>query len=97
VAELYIFNIHAGGVGARFFEHFGGHIHTDDMTALADLFGRQEAVQAAAGAEIEHALPVLQGRQGDRVTTAQAEAGNIVWYSVEQVISVDNVLRVAAG
>jgi len=54
-----------------------GHVDPDDPAARADLASRDEAVEAAASAEIEHRFAVAQRSDGGRVAATQAEVSAI--------------------
>ncbi len=58
-AKLDVLDLHLVGVGACLVDHVGRHIDTDDAAGGADLPGRQEAVNAAAGAQVQHRLAGL--------------------------------------
>ena len=47
------------------------------MSGRADALRRQEAINAAAGAEVEHGLAQFQAGQGDRIAAAEGYAGHV--------------------
>lgn len=54
--KLDVLGPHPASIGTRFFDHLGGHIDADDVAAWADVSARQETVDAAAGAQVQHRL-----------------------------------------
>jgi hypothetical protein len=70
-AKLDVRGAALGGIRPGLADHLGRHVHADDAAALPDLPCREEAVDAAAAAEVQHRLAGLQG--GDRQRVAAAE------------------------
>src|SRR3989304_2021857 len=62
-----------GGWGAGGGEHLVGHVEAEDPAARTHASRREEHVDAAARAEVEDALALVQ--LGDRDGVAAAEAG----------------------
>ena len=60
---------------ARALDHLGRHVDADDAAAWARRARGEEAVDAAAAAEVEHGLARLQREQRERVAAAEAEVG----------------------
>ena len=56
-------------------EHLVGHIEPDGPSGRADPLGREQDVDPAARAEVEHALAFAKLGDGDRVAAAQATRG----------------------
>ena len=60
-------------VGAGELEHLVGHVEAVGLARRADAPGGEQHVDAAAGAEVEHGLALVQ--LGDRGRVAAAERG----------------------
>ncbi len=71
--ELDVLRAGGGGVGPGEGEHLIGHVDAVDETALADPPGRQQHVDATAGAEVKDGLTLAQ--LGDEHRVAATEAG----------------------
>ena len=52
-------------------EHLVGHVEAEDAAGRADALGRQEHIDAAARAQVEHPLALVQLGHGDRVAAAE--------------------------
>ena len=70
--ELDVGGAGLGGVAAGEVEHLGGHVEPVDVAGRADPLGRQQHVDAAAGAEVEHGLAGVEVGDGGRVAAAEA-------------------------
>ncbi len=75
MAELDLIGPCLGGVPARQLDHLGGHVDADDAALGAHPPGRQEGVEAAARAEVEHRLAGLEVEMADGGAAAEAEVG----------------------
>src|SRR5690606_18076654 len=73
--ELDVAGADLARVRARLRHHLGRHVDADDAPGRPDLPGGEEAVDAAAGAEVEHGLARPQGRDRLRVAATEAEVG----------------------
>ena len=62
-------------VCARQLEHLVGHVQAVGLAGRPDAAGREQDVDPAAGAEVEHGLALVQ--LGDRGRVAAAEAGQL--------------------
>jgi len=62
-------------IAARLGDHLRRHVDADDVAVRSDGLGRQEAIQAAAGAQIQHRFADFQAGHGGRVAAADAEVG----------------------
>ncbi len=62
-------------VGAGELEHLVGHVEAVGLAGRADAPGREQHVDAAAGAEVEHGLALVE--LGDRGRVAAAERGEL--------------------
>ena len=59
-------------VGAGQVQHLLGHVQAVRLPGRADPAGRQQHVDAAAGAQVQHRLPGMQVRHRDGITAAEA-------------------------
>ena len=59
-------------VGPGQVQHLLGHVQAVRLPGRADPAGRQQHVDAAAGAQVQHRLPGMQVRHRDRVAAAEA-------------------------
>ncbi len=89
-------------VRSRFAHHVRRHVHADDLAARADLLGRQEAIEAPPGAEVEDGLTGLHGSDGLRVAATEAHVralgrGGEVLYRVAERQAVVGADAAAAG
>ena len=71
VEELDVRRAGLGGVAAGQLEHLDGGVEPVGEPGRADPAGRQQHVDAAAGAEVQHGLAGLQVGDGDRVAAAR--------------------------
>ena len=81
-------------------EHGGGHVNADDPALGAHLAGRQEAIDPAAGAQVEHGLTRHELCQADRITTSERETGHVCrkLVYIRGIIELNQLaLRVAAA
>ena len=53
--------------------HVLGHVHADDPAVLPHLFGRQEDVDAGAGAQVQDGFAIFEVRQGGGVAAAHSQ------------------------
>src|SRR5450830_46263 len=60
-------------VGSRLGNHLRRHVHADDLAGLSDSPGGKKGVEPCTGPQIENDIPFLQGREGERVATAEAQ------------------------
>src|SRR5450830_1021518 len=60
-------------VGSRLGNHLRRHVHADDPAGLSDSPGGKKGVEPCTGPQIENDIPFLQGREGERVATAEAQ------------------------
>ena len=58
-------------------EHLVGHVHPVRLAGRADPAGGQQDVDAAAGAQVEHGLALVQVGDGERVAAAQARGDRL--------------------
>ncbi|MNC87317.1 hypothetical protein D3C83_30340 [compost metagenome] len=56
--------------GARAFEHFVGHVHTDDLAAGPDAPACQQSIHSRAGADVQHTRVPPQRLHKKRITDA---------------------------
>ena len=75
-----------GGVAAGEVEHLDGGVEPVGEAGRADPPGRQQHVDAAAGAEVQHGVAGLQVGDGDRVAAAEADAHRGVREAGEVVV-----------
>ncbi|GAA1388268.1 hypothetical protein GCM10009613_25320 [Pseudonocardia kongjuensis] len=73
--ELDVGRTDLGGVRAAQVDHVGARVDAIDVPARPDPAGREQHVQAAAGAEVEHRVAGVQLGHRDRVTARHAGAG----------------------
>ena len=71
VEELDVGRAGLGGVAAGQLEHLDGGVEPVGEPGRADPAGRQQHVDAAAGAEVQHGLAGMQVGDGDRVAAAR--------------------------
>ena len=72
-AELDVADLDLLGVHASPFDHRGRHVDADHVAGRSNLARGEEAVDARAGAEIEHRLAGQNRGEGDRVAASEAE------------------------
>ena len=65
-----------GGVFAGEGDHLGGHVDAKDLARFADHLRGEEAVDAAAGAEVEHHLAGLERGDGRGIAAAERHVGD---------------------
>ena len=71
--ELDVVRAHALLGGPRALQHLGRHVDADHAAGGADSLRREEAVDAAAAAEVEHAFAGLESCEFLRIAAAKAE------------------------
>src|SRR5690606_14921175 len=64
------------GVAAGERDHLGGHVNAVDAAGLADHLRGEEAVDAAAGAEVEDDLAAFERGDGGGVAAAEGDIGD---------------------
>ena len=69
--ELHVRDACLGDVARRQGQHLVGHVQAEDATRGSDATRRQEHVDAAAGAQVEDPLALVQVGHGDGVAAAQ--------------------------
>ena len=69
--ELDVLGAGAALVLVREREHLVGHVETVDLARRPDALGRQQHVDAAAGAEVEHRLAFVELRERRGVAAAE--------------------------
>ena len=70
-AEAHVLGADAAGVATGKLDHVGAHVEADDAALRAHLLRREEAVEAAAAAQVEHRLALVQAGDGRRVAAAE--------------------------
>src|SRR5579885_1901834 len=68
--------------GPRLGQHLGRHVYPDDLSAVADLAGGDEAVEPGAGADIDNTLANLEDAERERVAHAGERFHRSVWKRV---------------
>ena len=86
VEELDVARAGVGCVAAGELEHLDGGVEPVGETGRADPAGRQEHVDPAAGAEVQHDLARMEVGDGDRVAAAEADPHRRVREPVEVVV-----------
>ncbi len=89
LAEFHVGDAHPLALDGGAFDHFGGHVHADDMSRLTDLFRGEEAVQSRARAEVEDGLTGLERCQRDRIAASVADRGFARGQAGEQIDRVE--------
>ena len=78
-----------GGVGAGQLQHVVGHVDAVGEPRRADPPGRQQHVDAAARAQVQHPLALVQLRDRDRVVAAQAGQDRFLGQPVGLALAVE--------
>ena len=71
--ELDVADAGLGGVAASQFDHLGGGVEAVDEAGRSDAAGRQQHVEAAARAQVEHGVSFVEVGDGGRVAAAEAD------------------------
>ena len=97
VEELDVRRPGLGGVAAGQLEHLDGGVESVGEAGRADPTGRQQHVDAAARAEVQHGVTGLQVGDGDRVAAPEADAHRGVRQAGEVVVVAGTERTVAGG
>ena len=86
--ELHVRCTCLGGIGASQSQHVIGHVHPIGEPGRADPPCGQQDVDAAAGAQVQHPLALMQIRDSQRVTAAQASQDRLLRKTVRFALAI---------